>query len=74
LKKITQKSRVPLPAIQTGQVWRMEKSNLHIGLMGKTLVHYKHFKGSIPRAPVSLAVKDVLVKYLVEHEAVLMQP
>jgi hypothetical protein len=73
LKKIKRKNRVVLPEIQTGQVWRMEKCNLHIGLMGKRLVHYKQYKGTIPRAPISLAVKDVLVKYLAENEAVLVQ-
>ena len=52
----------------------MENSNVHIGLIGKTLVHYKHYKGDIPRAPISLVGKLVLEKYLIENEAVLVQP
>jgi len=51
----------------------MENSNVHIGLIGKTLVHYKHYRGNVPRAPVSLAGKAVLGKYLVENQAVLVQ-
>lgn len=52
----------------------MENSNLHIGLIGKTLVHYKHYKGGFQRAPLSLAGKVVLEKYLIENEAVLVNP
>ncbi len=51
----------------------MENSNVHIGLIGKTLVHYKHYKGDVQRAPVSLAGKLVLEKYLIEKEAVLVR-
>lgn len=51
----------------------MENSNLHIGLIGKTLVHYKHYKTGIQRAPVSLANKVGLEQYLIENEAVLVQ-
>ena len=68
-----QKSRMPLPPFETGQVWQMDDSNLHIGLIGKTLVHYKHYKGTTQRAPVSLAGKTVLEKFLIEKKAVLVQ-
>ena len=68
------KNPITLPQFQTGQIWQMANSNLHIGLIGKTLVHYKHYAGGIQRAPISLAVKAVLEKYLIEHEAVLVQP
>jgi hypothetical protein len=73
LKTLSDKNRAPLPEIQSGQVWKMENSNLRIGMMGKTLVHYKQYKGDLPRAPIMLAGKAVLVKYLVDHEAVLVQ-
>jgi hypothetical protein len=73
LKDMKPKSRIPLAAFQTGQVWQMENSTLHIGLIGKTLVHYKHYKGGIKRAPVSLADKMVLENYLMENKAVLVQ-
>ncbi|MEO7297812.1 MAG: hypothetical protein ABI042_04470, partial [Verrucomicrobiota bacterium] len=60
------------PELQTGQVWELEGSNVHIGLIGKTLVHYKHFKGDTKRAPISLSGKTTLEKYLKEHKATLM--
>ena len=68
------KSRITLPDFKTGQIWQMENSHLLIGLIGKTLVHYKQYKGGIPRAPVLLAGKAVLEKYLIEHKAVLVPP
>ena len=73
MKTIKRKPRIPLPAFETGQVWQMVNSNVHIGLIGKTLVHYKHYRGDIPRAPISLAGKSVLEKYLSENDAVLVQ-
>ena len=51
----------------------MEDSNLQIGLVGKTLVHYKLFKGQIKRSPVSISNKDALERFLQEHQAVLAQ-
>ncbi|MHB8523374.1 MAG: hypothetical protein ACYDH9_21825 [Limisphaerales bacterium] len=74
MKTTKQKSRVPLTPFQTGQVWQMENSNVHIRLIGKTLVHYKHYRGDVQRAPISLAGKVVLEKYLIENQAVLVQP
>jgi len=68
-----QKSRNPAIEFQTGQVWVMAASNLRIGLIGKTLVHYKHYKGTAPRGTVSLANKAVLQRYLLDHKAVLVK-
>ena len=51
----------------------MEDSNVRIGLIGKTLVHYKHFKGTTLRAPVSLAAKTTLEEFLIEKKAVLVE-
>ncbi len=73
MKTSKRKPRIPLPAFETGQVWQMANSNVHIGLIGKTLVHYKHYRGDVPRAPISLAGKLVLEKYLFENDAVLVQ-
>ena len=66
------KSSVPCVAFETGQVWQLADSKLEIGLVGKTLVHYKHFKGDTKRAPISLSGKTVLEKYLKENKAVLV--
>lgn len=49
----------------------MADSNLRIGLIGKTLVHYKHYRGSCPRASVSLTGKEALQEFLRKNKAVL---
>ena len=68
-----QKSRIPLKALETGQVWRMEDSHLHIELVGKHLVHYKLIKGGAKRTPLSLSNKKSVEKYLKDNQAVLVQ-
>ena len=68
-----QKSRLSIPPFETGQVWQMEDSNVRIGLIGKTLVHYKHFRTAAPRAPVSLTTIGVLEKFLFDKKAVLVK-
>jgi len=70
---MTHKIRIPLEPFQSGQIWELADSNLHIGTVGKTLVHYKHFKGGLKRAPISLAAKTTLQKYLKQNKAVLLQ-
>ena len=52
----------------------MGDSNLEIGLIGKTLVHYKHYKGEMKRSPVSLLNKEVLARFLQDNKAVLVRP
>lgn len=64
----------PALVLETGQIWEMPNSNLRIGLIGKTLVHYKHYKGTCPRASVLLTGKAALAEYLVKHKAVLAPP
>lgn len=66
------KSPAPAIAFETGQIWEMAESNLRIGLIGKTLVHYKHYRGASPRASVSLANKGELAQFLVKNKAVLL--
>jgi hypothetical protein len=67
------KPRAVIKPFQSGQIWEVADSNLQIGLVGKTLVHYKHYKGKTKRAPVSLAAKTVLEKYLLDNNAILVQ-
>lgn len=64
--------RCPLPPFQTGQVWALKDSNIRISEVGKTLVFYKHMKGQLKRAPVSLSAKLVLEQYLQDNQAVLL--
>ena len=67
------KSSVPLPLIETGQVWRMDGISCHIGDVGKRLVHYKMFKGPPVRKPSTLGNKEVLAEHLRTRKAVLVQ-
>jgi hypothetical protein len=73
MKSKLSKNRVLLQPFESGQVWQMEGSQLEIGLIGKTLVHYKHYKGEMKRSPVSLLNKDALERFLQEKRAVLVQ-
>ncbi len=73
MKTLKQKSRTSLPPFATGQVWQLENSRLQIGTIGKTLVHYKHFRGTTVRSPVSLTGKATLEKFLIENDAVLIE-
>ena len=74
MKNKSRKNRVVLQPFESGQVWQMEGSQLEIRLIGKTLVHYKHYKGEMKRSPVSLLNKDALEKFLLANQAVLAQP
>jgi hypothetical protein len=73
MKNKTRKNRVLLQPFQSGQIWQMEDSHLEIGLIGKTLVHYKHYKGQMKRSPVSLLNKDALARFLLDNQAVLVR-
>jgi hypothetical protein len=73
LKLTNQKSRIPANLLETGQVWRMDDSRLHIELVGKRLVHYKLIKGEAKRTPLSLSNKKNVEKYLKDNKAVLVQ-
>jgi hypothetical protein len=65
-----QKNRVQ--ELQNGQIWQMENANLHVEGVGKRLVHYKLFKGTAKRAPISLSGKEAVEKYLEANKAVLI--
>ena len=69
---MNQKNRIPLKPLETGQVWRMEDSRLHIELVGKHLVHYKLIKHEAKRTPMSLSNIKAVEKYLKDNKAVLV--
>ncbi len=73
MKNTMPKNRMPLQPFQSGQIWQMEGSRLRIGLVGKTLVHYKHFKGEVKRSPISLSGKAALERFLRVNKAILIQ-
>ena len=64
---------ITLKPFQSGQVWELADSNVQIGLVGKFLVHYRHYKTKQPRVPTSLTSKVKLEKFLRENRATLVQ-
>ena len=65
--------RHPLTPVQAGQVWQLADSRVKIGLVGKRLVHYKHYRGPANTAPVFLSGRSALEKFLQDHDAVLIE-
>ena len=72
MKDTTKRNQV-LQSLEAGQVWQMDGSHLKIGLVGKRLVHYKHFKGDARRSPNSLSSIATLQKFLKVNKAVLIE-
>jgi hypothetical protein len=58
-------------AFRSGQVWQWNDSAVQIKLVGKTLVHYRHYRRGIKRPPVQLSNKKVLERLLQENDATL---
>jgi hypothetical protein len=73
MKNANQEKPTSLLLLQAGQVWQMKSSQLRIGAVGKTLVHYKHFQGQTKRCPTSRSGRAVLERFLKIHKAVLIQ-
>ena len=72
MKNKPRKARVLLQPLECGQVWQLPDSRLEIGLVGKTLVHYKHFKGDMKRSPGALLNKEAMQRFLRDNHAVLV--
>jgi hypothetical protein len=73
MKNRMRRRRAPLPPFENGQVWQMGESRVQIDLVGKTLVHFKHFKGDMKRTGISLSSKDALERFLQENKATLLE-
>lgn len=69
---MTKKNRSAL-TVQAGQIWEVGGSSLEINQVGKTLVHYKRYKGKARGVPTSLAAISELEKYLKQNKAVLFK-
>ena len=61
----------PVYSFHTGQIWQWNDSSVQIKLVGKTLVHYRHYRRGIKRPPVQLSSKRVLERLLQENDATL---
>ncbi len=68
-----QSNRSPFKSLENGQVWQMDDTNLQIELVGKRLVHYRHYRGQLKRVPISLSGIEKLEKFLDEKRAVLLK-
>ena len=68
-----EKRRIPLEPFQSGQVWQLAGSSVQIGIVGKFLVHYRHYKPKQVRVPTSLTSKVQLAKFLRENRAALVE-
>jgi len=66
------KTNLPFQPFQSGQIWRMENSHVHIGKVGKTLVEYKHLKSAVNRGPIRLIGKLALQDLLEHNNAILV--
>lgn len=65
--------RKPLPALATGQVWRIGELNLQVGRVGPMLVQYKLAKPDAVRVPNIVNGKATIEMYLKKNKAVLVQ-
>lgn len=72
MKNAPPKKTLPFQPFQSGQIWRMENSHVHIGQVGKTLVEYKHLKTKVNRGPLRLIGKGDLQHFLELNNAVLI--
>jgi len=72
MKKNIRKSKTVIVPFESGQIWQLGEARLKIGLVGKRLVHYKHFTGMANASPVYLSGKDALEKLLQKHRAILL--
>lgn len=73
MKAINHKTRPSAAPLATGQVWRMEDSDLRVELVGKHLVHYKLIKRDAKRTPMSLSNIKAVEDYLKTNKAVLVR-
>lgn len=66
-------SSLPVAGLKMGQVWQMTDCRIEIGLVGRTLVHYRRLRGPALRPPVHLASQQVLERELASGKAVLLE-
>ncbi len=62
-----------MKAIKSGQQWKTATSRLEITTLGKTLVHFRIFKGNYARSTqTGLLNQDSFKEYLKRNKAVLV--
>jgi len=73
MKKKMRKKTITFQPFQDGQIWQMGDTSVQIGHVGKTLVHYKHYKAQTKRPPIRLSNKGTLERFLQENDAILLR-
>ncbi|MHB1308979.1 MAG: hypothetical protein ACYDC1_01750 [Limisphaerales bacterium] len=58
---------------RAGQLWKVDDFTLQISLVGKTLVHYKRYKGQSKGIPTALSSKIQLERLLRSKKAELIK-
>ena len=59
--------------LKSGQLWKTAGGRLEITMLGKTLVHFRIFKGDFKRTTASGLLNQVAFQlYLKRHKAVLV--
>jgi hypothetical protein len=71
MKKIIAPRRIVQPSLAAGQLWRMAEADLRVGIVGKSLVHYRLGKHNAVRVANSINPKKTIEKYLKAKKAVL---
>jgi hypothetical protein len=73
MKNKTQSSPTVAAPFEGGQVWQLEHSHVQIELVGRTLVHYRHYTGMAKRPPILLSSKLALEKFLKRQRATVIE-
>jgi hypothetical protein len=69
---MTKKNRAALVPFQPGQICKLDGSQVEIGMVGKLLVHYRHYRSKTYGVPTSLASKAPLEAFLRRRKATLV--
>jgi hypothetical protein len=73
MRKVKMTHRRRQKPLEAGQTWRVAGLNLHVGMVGPLLVHYKLAKPDAVRIPNLVNGKSTIEKYLKKNKAVLMK-
>jgi hypothetical protein len=71
MRKIKPAARVAPSLLKAGQIWRMAEANLHVGMVGRLLVHYKLGKPNAIRMASACSSIKTIEAYLKTNKAVL---
>jgi len=73
MKRTKAVRRLPVQALEAGQIWEVAGMNLQVSLVGKLLVHYKLARPGAVRIPNLVNGRATIEKYLKKNKAVLLK-